>query len=566
MVTEIFGLSLLTLVQTQTGLWDLVVSSKSENSLVTFLRWIYAGVERTIFMGLKFTFPGRFVSPLGFLGMITFVLFIILGITGALLMLFYEPELDRAWNSVQNINNVIPYGFHMRNIHYHASNAMVMVALLHMYYQYFSGRYKIRNEILWVTGILLGVLTILEAFTGYDIIFSERAELAISIAASLTNSIPVLGPQIRDAFFGGGFHDFVLRFYAFHVFFLPIFLLGLMVVHFPRFLVFDVPMVMAISGAIMLTGGVFPVDLGTKFDPASPPGITVPEWYLTGLYAFLRTMFDKFVTGVAWPGLFIGALLLVPFVDRYKKFSWKDIPLVTAIGITSIAQIMVTTYWGFYIDPDIKKALLERLVIDPIFFYLVMLLLVPLSFGFTYMMIKLAKNAEANKKLQPKKASGKSSINLSQRWIYIIFIALLAFQVYLNIMAYYAVVNGMKNFSLFIIGIIMIVFAGMFHIYRHGRTMSKAPPPPPPVRPPTTAKPSPLPSKESTPSTPVTVERPLAPPPVQKAAANQPSSSQAPAPGGKAQTTKSSETRATPDTSSTATSDTTQRTEMPEKK
>lgn len=566
MVTEIFGLSLLTLVQTQTGLWDLVVSSKSENSLVTFLRWIYAGVERTIFMGLKFTFPGRFVSPLGFLGMITFVLFIILGITGALLMLFYEPELDRAWNSVQNINNVIPYGFHMRNIHYHASNAMVMVALLHMYYQYFSGRYKIRNEILWVTGILLGVLTILEAFTGYDIIFSERAELAISIAASLTNSIPVLGPQIRDAFFGGGFHDFVLRFYAFHVFFLPIFLLGLMVVHFPRFLVFDVPMVMAISGAIMLTGGVFPVDLGTKFDPASPPGITVPEWYLTGLYAFLRTMFDKFVTGVAWPGLFIGALLLVPFVDRYKKFSWKDRPLVTAIGITSIAQIMVTTYWGFYIDPDIKKALLERLVIDPIFFYLVMLLLVPLSFGFTYMMIKLAKNAEANKKLQPKKASGKSSINLSQRWIYIIFIALLAFQVYLNIMAYYAVVNGMKNFSLFIVGIIMIVFAGMFHIYRHGRTMSKAPPPPPPVRPPTTAKPSPLPSKERTPSTPATVERPLAPPPVQKAAANQPSSSQAPASGGKAQTTKSGETRATPDTSSTATSDTTQRTEMPEKK
>lgn len=544
----------------------MVVSLKSENSLVTFLRWIYAGVERTIFMGLKFTFPGRFVSPLGFLGMITFVLFIILGITGALLMLFYEPELDRAWNSVQNINNVIPYGFHMRNIHYHASNAMVMVALLHMYYQYFSGRYKIRNEILWVTGILLGVLTILEAFTGYDIIFSERAELAISIAASLTNSIPVLGPQIRDAFFGGGFHDFVLRFYAFHVFFLPIFLLGLMVVHFPRFLVFDVPMVMAISGAIMLTGGVFPVDLGTKFDPASPPGITVPEWYLTGLYAFLRTMFDKFVTGVAWPGLFIGALLLVPFVDRYKKFSWKDRPLVTAIGITSLAQIMVTTYWGFYIDPDIKKALLERLVIDPIFFYLVMLLLVPLSFGFTYMMIKLAKNAEANKKLQPKKASGKSSINLSQKWIYIIFIALLAFQVYLNIMAYYAVVNGMKNFSLFIVGIIMIVFAGMFHIYRHGRTMSKAPPPPPPVRPPTTAKPSPLPSKESTLSTPVTVERPLSPPPVQKAAANQPSSSQAPASGGKAQAKKSGETRASPDTSSTATSDSTQRTEMPEKK
>jgi ubiquinol-cytochrome c reductase cytochrome b subunit len=502
----------------------MVVSLERENSLVRFLRWIYAGLERTIFMGLKFTIPGRFVSPLGFLGMLTFVLFIILGITGALLMLFYEPELDRAWKSVQTINDVIPYGFHIRNIHYHASNAMVMLALLHMYYQYFSGRYKIRNEILWVTGIILGVLTILEAFTGYDIIFSERAELAISIAASLTNSIPILGPQMRDAFFGGGFHDFVLRFYAFHVFFLPIFLLGLMVVHFPRFLVFDVPMVMAISGAIMLTGGVFPVDLGTRFDPSTPPGITVPEWYLTGLYAFLRTMYDKFVTGVAWPGLFIFALLVIPFVDRYKKFSWKDRPIITAIGITSIAQIMVTTYWGFYIDPDIKKALLERLVIDPIFFYLVMLLLVPLSFGFTYMMIKLAKNAEANAKLKPKKPGGKSSINLPQKWIYIIFIALLAFQVYLNISAYYAVLNGMKNLSLFIIGIIMLVFAGMFHIYRHGRSLAKAPPPQArPAIPPATAKPSSLPPKPAA-TAPSTTERPLSAPPVQKTAAAQSSS------------------------------------------
>jgi ubiquinol-cytochrome c reductase cytochrome b subunit len=497
----------------------LVVTLHRENSLVRFLRWAYAGVDRTIFMALKFTFPSRFVSPLGFLGMLTFVIFIILGITGALLMLWYEPILDRAWDSVQNINDTIPYGFHMRNIHYHASNAMVMMAILHMYYQYFSGRYKIRNEILWVTGVILGVLTILEAFTGYDIIFSERAELAISIAASLTNSIPILGPQMRDAFFGSGFHDFVLRFYAFHVFLLPIAMLGLMVVHFPRFLVFDVPMVMAITGAIMLTGGVFPVEMGLKFDPNVPPGITVPEWYLTGLYAFLRTQYDKFVTGVAWPGLFIFSLLIIPFVDKYKKFSWKDRPLITAVGITSLAQIIVTTYWGFYIDPNRTKSLLERLVIDPIFFYTVMLLLVPLSFGFTYMMIKLAKNAEANAKLQPRKPGGKTAINFPKKWIYIVFVVLLAFQVYLNISAYYAVLNGMKNYSLFIIGIIMLVFAGMFHIYRHGTTMARAPPPKP-TTPPTTAKPMPSAPKAVPPVPKPTTTEPLTAPPVQKASSS----------------------------------------------
>lgn len=494
------------------------VSLKSENSLSQFFKWVYEGVDRTIFMGMKFTFPTRFVSPLGFLGMLTFVIFIILGITGALLMLWYEPILDRAWDSVERINDAIPFGFHMRNIHYHASNAMVMVALLHMYYQYFSGRYKIRNEILWVTGIILGVLTILEAFTGYDIIFSERAELAISIAASLTNSIPVVGPDMREAFFGGGFSDFILRFYAFHVFWLPIAMLGLMVVHFPRFLVFDVPMVMAFAGAIMITGGVFPVDLGLKFDPNVPPGITVPEWYLTGLYAFLRTMYDKFVTGVLWPGLFIFALLIIPFIDRYKKFSWKDRPIITAIGITSLAQIIVTTYWGFYIDPDIQKSLLERLVIDPIFFYVVMVLLVPLSFGFTYMMIKLAKNAEMKAKMQPKKEVVRGPINIPAKWIYVIFIGLLAFQIYLNISAYYAVLNGMNNFSLFVIGLMMLVFAGMFHIYRHGRAMEKAPPPLPPKPAIEPKGPSPLPQTTQRPyAFPSGVEKPLAAHTAQKA-------------------------------------------------
>jgi ubiquinol-cytochrome c reductase cytochrome b subunit len=443
-----------------------------DNSLVRLFKWIYTGLDRTIFMGLKFTLPTKFVSPLGFLGMLTFVVFIILGITGAFLMLWYEPILDRAWDSVSKINDTIPYGFHMRNIHYHASNAMVMLAILHMYYQFFSGRYKIRNEMLWVTGILIGVLTILEAFTGYDIIFSERAVLAISIAASLTHSIPILGPDMMNAFFGSGFHDFVLRFYAFHVFFLPIVLLGLMVVHFPRFLVFDVPMVMAVTGAIMLTGGVFPIDLGLKFDPTVPPGVTVPEWYLTGLYAFLRSAFDKFTTGVLWPGLFIFTLLIIPFIDRYKKFSWKDRPIITALGITSIAQIIITTYWGFYIDPDRTKSLLERLVIDPIFLYTVMVVLVPLSFGFTYLMIKLAKNAEANAKKQ--KPAEKNPIQLPAKWLYILFIVLIGFQVYLNIAAYYAVLNGMKNYSLFLIGILMLVFSGMFHLYRHSRGLTKS--------------------------------------------------------------------------------------------
>jgi ubiquinol-cytochrome c reductase cytochrome b subunit len=241
------------------------------------------------------------------------------------------------------------------------------------------------------------------------------------------------------------------------------------------------------------------------------------------------------VTGVLWPGLFIFTLLIIPFVDRYKKFSWKDRPIITAVGITSLAQIIVTTYWGFYIDPDIQKSLLARLVIDPIFFYIVMVLLVPLSFGFTYMMIKLAKNAESKAKAQPKKATGKGPINLPAKWVYIIFVGLLIFQIYLNISAYYAVVSGMNNFSLFIVGLMMLVFAGMFHIYRHGRAMEKAPPPLPPKPAIQPKAPSPLPQTSyATYAVEPKVEKPLAP---QQAQKTQPSI-------GSFQNTKSSSLRA----------------------
>ena len=460
----------------------MAVSLERRTGVVAFLYWLWDGVDRTIFTAIKFSFPARFVSPFGFLGMLTFIVFIILGVSGALLMFYYQPILDRAWDSVAFINDEVPFGFHIRNIHYHGSNAMVLLAVLHMYYQYFSGRYKIRNEVLWMTGVILGTVTILEAFTGYDVIFSERAELAISIAASLTTSIPVVGPTIRDAALGSGFSDFVLRFYAQHVFLLPVVMLGLMAVHFPRFLVFDVPMVMAIGGAILITGGVFPIDMGFKFEPTVPPGVTVPEWYLTGIYAFMRTQYDKFVTGLLWPLLFIISFVLIPFIDRYKKFSWRDRPLITAFGITSLAQIMVTTYWGFYISPDISIPLVERLVIDPLFFYSTMILLVPLSFGFTYMMIKLANEAERKSKLAKSTGPQKvATINLSEKWINWLLVALLAFQVFLNIAAYNAALIGMKNISLFFIGIILLVFAAFFHVYRYAMSQQKNAPPPAPV-------------------------------------------------------------------------------------
>ncbi len=156
--------------------------------------------------------------------------------------------------------------------------------------------------------------------------------------------------------------------------------------------------------------------------------------------------------------------------------------MITAFGITGIAQIMVTTYWGFYIPPDTTIPLVERLVIDPVFLYSVMILLVPLSFGFTYMMIHLARDAERKAKLAKEKGPQKvAQINLSEKWINWVLVSLIGFQVFLNIAAYNAALTGMNNLSLFFVGLILIVFAALFHVYRYGMNEANKVPTAPPA-------------------------------------------------------------------------------------
>ncbi|MFB5597863.1 MAG: cytochrome bc complex cytochrome b subunit, partial [Nitrosopumilaceae archaeon] len=74
----------------------MAVSYSRQTGAVAFFYWVWDGLDRTIFTAIKFSFPARFVSPFGFLGMLTFIVFVILGISGALLMFYYEPIISRA--------------------------------------------------------------------------------------------------------------------------------------------------------------------------------------------------------------------------------------------------------------------------------------------------------------------------------------------------------------------------------------------------------------------------------------------------------------------------------------
>ncbi len=425
-----------------------------------FVKWLVDRLERTPIVTFRFQVPRLAVSPFGYLGTLTGIVFLILGITGGLLMFYYRPDVNLAYNSVKEIQEKVQFGFFLRNLHYHASNAMVFLAIAHLFYQYFSGRYKVKNEVIWVTGIILGTVTVLEAFTGYDLILNQRAMLAVNIAVGLSNSAPVLGPMVSSLLLGGGLYDLIIRFYALHVFILPMVMILLALVHFPRNLVFDPPAVAGVIGALLIAGGLYPVDLGIKYDPTLAI-VEVPEWYLTAIYAFIRTGLERFISGALLPLLFILFFLVVPFVDRSKRLSWKDRPFLTAAGLASIVLIIVTTVWGFYTTPRVDA--FTAVYVEPLIFYPTLLFLVAATFIISYRYIA-PPTAEA---ARPAPKPRPITLQLPFEWGVRLIMGLLAAIGILSLFAFQQYLEGLKNLSMFNLGVVVMLFGLIAHIYRH---------------------------------------------------------------------------------------------------
>jgi ubiquinol-cytochrome c reductase cytochrome b subunit len=425
-----------------------------------FVKWLVDRLERTPIVTFRFQVPRLAVSPFGYLGTLTGIVFMILGLTGGLLMFYYRPDVNLAYNSVKEIQERVQFGFFLRNLHYHASNAMVFLAIAHLFYQYFSGRYKVKNEVIWVTGVILGTVTVLEAFTGYDLILNQRAMLAVNIAVGLSNSAPVLGPMVSSLLLGGGLYDLIIRFYALHVFILPMVMILLALVHFPRNLVFDPPAVAGVIGALLIAGGLYPVDLGIKYDPTLAI-VEVPEWYLTAIYAFIRTGLERFTSGALLPLLFILFFLIVPFVDRSKKLSWKDRPFFTAAGLASIVLIIVTTVWGFYTTPRVDA--FTAVYIEPLIFYPTLLFLVAATFIISYRYIAPPAKDAARPAPKPRPIT----IQLPFEWGVRVIMVLLATIGILSLLAFQQYLEGLKNLSIFNLGVVVMLFGLIAHIYRH---------------------------------------------------------------------------------------------------
>ena len=170
------------------------------------------------------------------LGGLSFFMFLGLTVTGVLLMFYYVPSVERAYQDIQALETNVRFGQLLRNLHRWMAHAMIILVLLHMMRVFYTGAYKPPREFNWIVGVILFVLTLLLSFTGYLLPWDQLAFWAITVGTTMIGSAPVLGDESKFLLLGG-FEvgpAALIRFYTLHVIALPLVIAVFMAVHFWR--------------------------------------------------------------------------------------------------------------------------------------------------------------------------------------------------------------------------------------------------------------------------------------------------------------------------------------------
>lgn len=170
------------------------------------------------------------------LGLISFFLFVLLTISGILVMFYYVPSTEQAYDRMLDLRGSVAFGTFLRNMHRWAAHGMVAVVFLHMCRVFFTGSYKKPREFNWVIGVILFLLTLFSSFTGYLLPWDQLAFWAITVGASIAGYAPVVGKSIQFILLGDTNvgQEALLRFYVLHIAVLPLLVTLLVSIHFWR--------------------------------------------------------------------------------------------------------------------------------------------------------------------------------------------------------------------------------------------------------------------------------------------------------------------------------------------
>ena len=317
-----------------------------------------------------------------YFGGMTLFLFGIQVATGILLLLYYRPSAEEAYESVQFLMTEVQFGWLIRSIHAWAANLMIFTLFVHLFSVLLLRVYRPPREITWFSGVVLMGLALGFGFTGYLLPWNELAYFATKVGTEITGAVPVAGPFLGRLLRGGTevTGATLTRFYGIHVAILPALTTMLVGLHlflvqkhgmsvpmdverrggprrtmpfFPNFLLRDMVGWLAALAGLAALAAFFPAELGRKADPFLPaPAGIKPEWYFMFMFQTLKYLPSRIlgiegeIVGILAFGVGGVFLLLIPLLDR-RTARGEPSRLFTGIGVAIIVYMLVLTYLGY---------------------------------------------------------------------------------------------------------------------------------------------------------------------------------------------------------------------------
>ena len=315
-----------------------------------------------------------------YFGGMTLFLFVVQVVTGILLLLYYRPSAENAFESVQFIMTEVKFGWLIRSIHSWSANLMILTLFIHMFSVYFMRAYNPPRELTWVSGVVLLFLSVGFGFSGYLLPWNEVSFFATKVGTDIAGDIPVVGRTMLRFLRGGDevTGATLTRFFGFHVAVLPalatvflgahVLLVQLHGMHvparyekshrrmkfFPNFIMRDLIGWILAIGVLAALAAIFPWELGVKADAFAPaPAGIKPEWYFLFMFQTLKYIpakvlfFDGEVIGILFFTLAGAALLVIPFINRSPEQFPRRRMVFNVIGVVAILYIAVMTVIGY---------------------------------------------------------------------------------------------------------------------------------------------------------------------------------------------------------------------------
>jgi quinol-cytochrome oxidoreductase complex cytochrome b subunit len=297
-------------------------------------------------------------------------------VTGVLLMVYYRPAPETAYESLHHIMTRIHFGWLIRGLHAWGANFMILLLVAHMFRTFIMGTFKKPRELTWVIGIFIFAVVLGFGFTGYLLPWNQVAYWATTVGTEIAGAIPLVGDPLKTLLRGGDAvgGETLSRFYVVHVAVLPWILVGLVAVHillvrlhglspmdpvgkepeldgktglrfYPDHVAKESVVFMVFFAILVVIVFLLPPELGEKADAYRSPEGVKPEWYFLPTYQLLKYL-PKIL------GIFVSVvpfvlLLLWPFLDRTPERRPSKRSLSVTIGIGALVLAVFFGALGF---------------------------------------------------------------------------------------------------------------------------------------------------------------------------------------------------------------------------